>query len=742
MQISAPPEETGFLESAFALTNGVIGLRACLPWGEPDRDPGCFVAGIYEHAPGRRLARLPVCRHPRIRAGTRWSDGKLNRSGFQRVLDYRTATLHTSAAYESPSGSAILHTETRIPYGHGPVVIVTGRVAEAPGDGPAYVEWGLEWSRTVGDDTPPGALVTEKVRLDGATLELSGHLVRVGRRLRVIVHCVGAKPGDVALVRHADTAVLSWAFATAPAEFALVTEYCFDDEPSRVNPVDLARIQRSHEDHWTEVWERADVEIDGDPELTALLRYGIFQLEQSAGFPANCPNIPARGLTSDYHGGHFFFNTELFMVPYYTATIPERARELLRFRIHTLRAASRHAQARGHTGAFYPMETDGTGDDASACPVAQLRERTHAARRKVFLSAVVAHAFLRFHEVTGDTGLLDDGGLDVLREVAKFAVSILDERPEGYTALNVMGPDEYHHVVDSNAFTDLLLRRVLLGTARLHRPPRPRPTGCEVAVSPDIDADAGIDDVSRWTEIGNAVRPPVVSLDGVIEQFAGYFELPDAFVATDRLGRPVLDGEQRSVAAGAACDTKLIKEADVLLLAAIAPQCVTAEQQAASLDFYAARTAYQSSLSYAPYGIVAGRVGRPDQAREYMFKSAAFDLLLQDRHGYRNGVHLAAYAGAWQVLVFGILNVDPGSRLLRMSPVLPRGWRRCCLSLTWDGCPLRIVVSDDSLSLRRSAGGPDRAIRARVWTQETSLEPSATVVIPRPSEPTNEQRGR
>jgi trehalose/maltose hydrolase-like predicted phosphorylase len=195
---------------------------------------------------------------------------------------------------------------------------------------------------------------------------------------------------------------------------------------------------------------------------------------------------------------------------------------------------------------------------------------------------------------------------------------------------------------------------------------------------------------------------------GALEQFSGYALLPDQRAGEpDPIGRPTLSGEVAERAQTLkSFSTKLIKEADVVFLHALFPWAFGDEQKALDLDFYEPRTTFESSLAASPYGIVAAMLGRTATALRCFRLSACYNLGFEPRAGYRNGVHLAAYAGAWQVLVQGLLGVRLGEEVLTFRPrPLPDGWQSLRLRLVWRGVPLGLCLTREELAIDAAPRG-------------------------------------
>ena len=110
-------------------------------------------------------------------------------------------------------------------------------------------------------------------------------------------------------------------------------------------------------------WEYCDVKIEGDDEAQLALRYSIFQLLIVAPVNGSANSIPARALSGQVYKGAIFWDTEMFMFPFFLYTYPEKAVELMRYRIKTLDGARRKAKTEGvgYRGAFYAWESQEIG---------------------------------------------------------------------------------------------------------------------------------------------------------------------------------------------------------------------------------------------------------------------------------------------------------------------------------------------------------------------------------------------
>lgn len=219
---------------------------------------------------------------------------------------------------------------------------------------------------------------------------------------------------------------------------------------------------------WDRYWSNSDIVIEGDDEAQFALRYSIYQLLIISPTHSSSLSIPARGLSGQVYKGAIFWDTEMFMLPFFIYTNPAFARNLLMYRYHTLDGARRKAKEYGFKGAFYAWESQETGDDA--CTHFNISDvftgrpmRTYFRDKQIHISADIAYAIWQYVSVTGDESLLVDGGAEVILECARFFYSYAYYKPDKdrFELLDVTGPDEYHERVNNNAYTNKMVKHTL-----------------------------------------------------------------------------------------------------------------------------------------------------------------------------------------------------------------------------------------------------------------------------------------
>ncbi len=477
----------------------------------------------------------------------------------------------------------------------------------------------------------------------------------------------------------------------------------FDPGPLAREKLGVARktgwrgAMAAHEAAWADRWRRGGVEVEGDPAAQQALRFAIYHLNSAADPGDERVSIGARALTGgDYHG-HVFWDTEIYLLPFYILTWPEAARALLMYRFHTLDGARAKAARFGWRGAFYAWESADTGEektpeqaigpDRQIIPILSGAQEQH-------ISADVAYAVWQYWQATGDDGFLLCAGAEIVLETARFWSSRAKLEPDGRRHIRgVIGPDEYHETIDDSAFTNVMARwniRRALDVAALLRERWPTDWA---RLSSRLDLREA--ELNEWRAVAETIAAGLDPKTGLFEEFEGYFGLEDIDLAA-YAGRTVpmdvvlgRDRTQRS---------QVIKQADVVALLALLPEEFPGASGADNFRYYEPRCGHGSSLSPSMHGLVAARLGEPEKALRYFQQSAAIDL--SDGHaGIDGGVHIAALGGNWMVAVLGFAGLSLQADGISLDPKLPAAWRSLAFAVQWRGRGLKIEIDQDKRRL-------------------------------------------
>ena len=462
-----------------------------------------------------------------------------------------------------------------------------------------------------------------------------------------------------------------------------------DSEPSDASTVgDIDTLIREHRAFWAERWERADVLIGGDDDLQRAVRFALYHLISQVADNGEA-HVGARGLSGEAYRGHVFWDADVFVLPFLALTHPAAARAMLEYRIRRLPAARARAASFGRAGARFPWESAATGEDVTPTLVSDHTGRDVVVRTGDYeehIVADVAWAACFYADWTGDTEFMAGPGTQLVVETARYWASRCRRDDAGQAHIDaVIGPDEYHEIVDDNAFTNVMARWNLRRALQLHN-----------------DGHASLTDDERrsWDELAANIVDGYDPETQLYEQFAGFYALdpfdlskavPRRPVAADLLfGRDLVSRSQ------------ITKQADVLMLHHMVPDEIAPGSLAPNLAYYEPRTAHGSSLSPGIHAGLLARAGHVSKAVDLLQLVGRLDL--DDVTGTTaGGLHLATLGSVWQALAFGFAGLRLVSNGIALDPHLPPEWNVFQLPMQVRGSSLTITVRGDHLAVASSA---------------------------------------
>jgi len=472
----------------------------------------------------------------------------------------------------------------------------------------------------------------------------------------------------------------------------------------------FGKLLEEHAAKWSERWEDCDIQIDGDEAAQQALRFSMYHLLCIAPTHSETVSIPARGLSGQVYKGAIFWDTEIFMLPFFDYSFPEIARKVLMYRCHTLEGARRKARQYGYRGAFFAWESQEGGSDA--CTLFNLTDvftgrpmRTYFRDKQVHISADVVYALWQYALITGDESIWLEGGAEVIFECARFFLSYAYYNPDKrrYEILDVTGPDEYHERVHNNTFTNRMVAHTfeicLQVAARLqaHSPQKFAELVSSLAFAADL---ALIKELSE----GLYLPAPDPALS-VLPQFDGYLSLEDVPLKT-LLERKLQPNEYLGGGNGLATTTQVIKQADVILALYLFGEKYSKDVKAANWEYYEPRTEHGSTLSACSYSLIAAQIGKTDWAYKYFMKTATIDLTGEGKQYvgtlYIGGTHPAANGGAWMAAVLGLCGIRSAGETIFIDPHLPAHWKRVSLPIVLCGQKLLLSISAESVTAKIS----------------------------------------
>jgi trehalose/maltose hydrolase-like predicted phosphorylase len=712
------------VESRFALGNGFLGARAAravsrgatwvswLGYIKWSSWPRCYVAGLFDipNTEPPVPALVPVADWSRVRVVLNeepqllW-DGELIEG--LRTLDMRRGILLSELIRRTSAGITISGTELRLvsladravglqllrfSLDRDGIDVMLEAIFGMAGLGmePLRLEPDLGAWRTEGSD--------KGVAMAGSATLRAGDTVLVPERpfsLRWVWHWRSVAGQVVELDRivaaaRADTLEHD----PAPAARAALT---------RNRALGWRVVLGAHEAAWKERWEASDIVIEGDDEAQQALRFAIYHLTSAANPDDERVSVGAHGLTGDAYFGHVFWDTEIYLLPFYTSVWPEAARAMLMYRYHTLPAARAKAAHEGCKGALYAWESADTGEETTPERVvgadgAMIEILT--GKMELHISADIAYAVWQYWRVTGDDDFFLEAGAEILLETARFWASrAVAEADGGRHIRHVIGPDEYHEDVDDDAFTNVMARwnidRALeaIDILRARWPENAAALCDRLALHEEELAD--------WRDAAARIVTGLDAATGLYEQFAGYHRLEplDLSLYADRKAAiDVVIGRERTQR------SQVVKQADVVALLALLPEAFPGAMAEANFRYYEPRCAHGSSLSAGMHALVAARLGDAHMALRFLRQAAEADIELDPNSA--GGIRIAGVGGVWQAVVMGFAGLDLGGDAIRLNPRLPPQWRSLSFGARWRGRSVRVRIADATVGVAISGGEP------------------------------------
>ncbi|WP_297005806.1 glycoside hydrolase family 65 protein [uncultured Corynebacterium sp.] len=461
---------------------------------------------------------------------------------------------------------------------------------------------------------------------------------------------------------------------------------------NRARQVGYRTLQANQAEWLGRFWRRSDVRVTGKPELQQAVRWNLFQLIQASA-RAETQGIPAKGLTGSGYGGHYFWDTEVYALPFLTYTSPQFSRNALRFRYLMLPQARERARELSHDGVLFPWRTI-NGHESSAYYA--------AGTAQYHIDADITYALMKYVHATGDVEFLLDEGIDILVGTARFFMSLgfFDPTGEKFQIHSVTGPDEYTTVVNNNLYTNVMAQYNLRVAADVARQMcRERPEAFQLLAD---RTGLSEDELDLWDQAAAAMYVPFderMQIHPQDDQFLNrqLWNLDDPAVGAKR---PLLLHYHPLTI----YRYQVLKQADVVLALFLQGSGMSTEVKKRDYAYYDRLTTGDSSLSAVVQSIMAAELGFRDTAMSFFLRGLFLDL--ENLHGNSaDGVHIASCGGVWSALVFGFGGFRDDYGRFSIEPRLPAGWESLEYNVTLQGYQVRVAVREGSVELRIVGGG-------------------------------------
>ncbi len=728
------PEFLAQSETMLALGNGYLGMRGCPEEGGPSIENSTLINGFYETRPiiygedaygfaktGQTIVAVTDSKIIKLFVDDEpfWLPDANLRS-YDRRLNMRSGTLDRQILWETSAGKQVLITSRRlVSFANRHVAAISYCVKLLNADASVVISSEIVASQPTSaiDESDP----RQTRRFDGRVL----HHRNSYSRDRRIVLCHATEKSRLTLACATDTALdtacphahkvannedfgqVAFTIAARPGSAIQLTKYmvyhtsgtasaeelCGRAEWTidRIKDQGFQRLLDDQEQYMDEFWHRSDVQVRdvredrtkrSTVEIQQAIRFNLFHMLQASARAENT-GVPAKGVTGQAYDGHYFWDTEIYLLPFLIYTSPRIAKNLLAFRYRILPQARARARELGHRGAMFPWRTI-NGEEASAYYA--------AGTAQYHINADIMYALRKYVQATGDESFLRDYGAEMLVETARLwrDLGFYSETKGGKFCINaVTGPDEYNTVVNNNAYTNLMARENLRYAAQT------------VEALRELDPDAfnalvhktalkSPEEEEAWKHAAENMYVPYDEKLGIIPQDDQFLDRePWDFQNTPSDHYPLLlfyhplNIYRKQV----------IKQADVVLAMFLLGDAFSLDAKKRNFAFYEPLTTGDSSLSSSVEAIIAAQVGEVDKAVRYGMAGLLMDLA--DVGGnVKDGCHIASMGGTWMMLAYGLGGMrDNGGRLSFWPRRAPEDNATLRFSVTYQGQMLTVEIS-------------------------------------------------
>ena len=741
-----PSAGEGMLETIFSLANGYLGMRGTPSEGRPAAEHGTFINGFHEtwrinHAEaaygfattGQTIVNVPDATVMKLYV----DDEPLLLSvadieSYERSIDFRDGVLRRDLVWRIPSGSRVRIRSTRmVSFTDRHLALMSLEITMLKGSAPVVVSSQIinrqddsdEFGAQAGTSPNPGEkadprrttalshrvldptghwhskrrmLLGYRTATSGMTLAVGAdHLVECDADVERLMSTSKDQGRMVVRTRITEGQTLRIRKAVAyHTSRSVPTRELFDRcrrTLDRVRETTFEALEAEQRQYLEDYWTRTDVEVPGDDGQQQAIRWCLFQLAQAAA-RADQQGIPAKGLTGSGYEGHYFWDTDVYVVPFLTFTSPQWARNALRFRVNLLPQARDRARELAQRGALYPWRTI-NGEEASAYYA--------AGTAQYHIDADVAYAMATYADITGDEGFAARDGARVLAETARMWADLGFWRSNGaqdFHIHGVTGPDEYTTVVNNNLFTNVMARFNLRRAAEAVTALAERDPAAHAALVAELDLHDG--EPEEWLACADGM---VILFDEAL----GIHPQDDRFLELELWDLPATPEEAFPLFLHyhplVIYRFQVLKQADVVLALFLQGADFTAEEKLADFEYYDPITTGDSTLSAVVQSIVAAEVGHQKAALEY-FRDGLYVDLADLHRNTSDGVHIASAGGVWNCLVhgFGGMRHDRGE--VSFDPRLPASWPELRFPLTIRGSRIRVTVRRRAISFVLETG--------------------------------------
>lgn len=484
-------------------------------------------------------------------------------------------------------------------------------------------------------------------------------------------------------------------------------------------------LLKKSQDRWQKYWSEVDVEIQSKNSFDQLvLRFAQYHLLIMTPYHDDRFSVGAKALTGEGYKGHVFWDTEIFILPYFQYTFPDIARKLLKYRFDTIKGALNKAEKFGYKGAMYPWETAFTGEEetpewAAINIMTGKATRIWSGIKEHHITADIAYAVWNYYLATDDEDFMNLYGSEIVFQCAEFWYSRLTwaEDKKEYHIKDIIGPDEYTEHIDNNAYTNYLAHFVIKASIELYELGRRKNWSNYGHLRTKLSLDERI---RKYESVINLIYLPKQNEAGVIPQDDTFMSKAcidlEKYKNSDEKQTILHDYTRAQV-----IDLQVLKQADVVMLLYLLRSRFGKNVKKANWEYYEKRTIHDSSLSAAVHSIVANDFDFSKGAYSFFKKASEIDLG-PNPISSNEGIHAASMGGIWLAAVMGFGGIWNDGGVLHINPKLPEEWERLKFSIWWKGEKLNLDMTNSRVEISKiSKLGIDVCVKGNRYTLYTEL---------------------
>ncbi|MDH6365315.1 alpha,alpha-trehalose phosphorylase [Enterococcus sp. PF1-24] len=669
--------DTEYLETIFALGNGHFGVRASNPLKVNELysgNPGGFVNGFFDSRPiqygewayGYAKEHQTICNLPNLR-GIMLQIGEEDSSKIEwhvklanLQLDMATGVLAETYQITTPEGKSFeLLLTSFASLKRQELFVCKYAIQNCNFSEPVFIQPQLrqQTKKSITDDPRVASHQNE--------------LTMIQKENTCYFQTENSKQEVAVRLSNSDKQILS-VENSVTSIFQISSFYEKNNLPAQIftdSFGDYDELLAEQQLAYQEFWKKSDIVISGNSKLQKGIRFNLFHLNQGAGRDGKT-NFAAKALTGEGYEGHYFWDTEMYMLPFFIYTNPEVAKALLTYRYHVLEKAKARAAELDQKGALFAWRTIDGQETSAYYP---------AGTAQVHINADIAYAFQLYENVTGDETFIDNFGKEVIFETAKFWMSFgyfCEKDQEVRFCINgVTGPDEYSALVNNNFYTNKMVQNNLFYAS-------------ELAMRYNLYET----ERTEWQQAAEKMYFPHSEEQLITPQDDGFLdqEIWD-IQATPKDKFPLLLHYHPMII----YKYQVCKQADTILAEMLFTKDFSQAQLLRDYDYYEKVTTHDSSLSRSIFSVMASRLNKREKAYNYFMDTALMDLT--DLQGnVVDGVHAANMGGSWLSLVYGFAGLQ-FNQGIHLTNHLPEAITDLSFNLQYQGSLLQIKLTPESI---------------------------------------------